>query len=338
MELDTKTLLEALPLPTLLLDENRSVVAFNETARFSLGVDLIGADLSSSFRSPALIDAVDQVLGHGGTVVCEMEHRPKPSRTYQVTVSKVTLERSRHVFLVFMDLTSMHHMEDVRSTFVANVSHELRSPLTAVMGAVEALEGPAGDSSEERLRMLSLIGQEALRMKNLIDDLLSLSRVEAKEYIRPNQLVNVGTLLDIARDRMHNRASQNDSTIVISIAEDLPKIHGVEEEILEVFDNLMSNAIKYGAPGSEMGVMATETAKGICVSVHNTGAPIPSEHLPRLTERFYRVEKSRSRKLEGTGLGLSIVKHIVNHHGGTLEIESTEQKGTTFSVFFPIAE
>ena len=229
----------------------------------------------------------------------------------------------------------MRQVENVRSNFVANVSHELRSPLTTVMGAIEALEGPARDNSEDRLRMLSLMGQESRRMKNLIEDLLSLSRVEAQEFIEPDQDVRLLPLLSTARDRMLDLAAQRGISIRLEAAQDLPPILGFEEELLEVFDNLIGNAVKYGAEGGVISVTAAVTEQAVRIAVHNDGTPLSSEHLPRLTERFYRVDKSRSRELGGTGLGLAIVKHIVNRHRGKMHIESSAEKGTTFSVILP---
>ena len=330
-------LLTALTIPAILLDENRKVIARNQTAHDELNIEFVGSDLSRSFRNPALIEAVDEVLQGTGTIKCELQYGTTPPRTYEVSVSRVELSPEPHLLLVFVDLTSARRVENLRSTFVADVSHELRSPLTTVMGACEALEGPAGDNPEDRLRMLSLMNQESLRMKNLIDDLLSLSRVEAQEYIRPSQTVKVARLLDSARDRMTDRAAQRGMAIVMNIADNLPCIPGIEDELLEVFDNLVGNAIKYGEQNNTINIKALEMDQGLCVSVQNWGPPIPSEHLPRLTERFYRVEKSRSRGLGGTGLGLAIVKHIVNRHRGTLSIESSAETGTTFSVILPIS-
>jgi two-component system phosphate regulon sensor histidine kinase PhoR len=329
--------LEALTIPAILLDASRKIVVRNKMARGELNIELVGSDLSRSFRNPALFDAVDQVLRSNGTVKCELQHGTAPARTYEVSVSNVELNPESYALLVFFDLTTERQVENVRSTFVSNVSHELRSPLTTVMGACEALGGAAGDNPVDRLRMLTLMNQESLRMKNLIDDLLSLSRVEANEYVNPSQPVNVTPLLDRARDRMTDGAAQRDMTIIMDVADNIRNVLGVDDELLQVFDNLIGNAVKYGGQGSTINIRAGETDQGLCVSFHNWGPPISSEHLPRLTERFYRVEKSRSRGLGGTGLGLAIVKHIVNRHRGTLSIESSEETGTTFSVTLPFS-
>ena len=337
------TLLEALPTPALLVGPDRALLTTNRLARDMVATVSHGDDLSRSLRNPALLAAVDQVLANGTAVTQENRIGPPPALIYEVTISPVDIAENdgdrytRHALMVFIDQTSARQADSIRSTFVANVSHELRSPLTTLMGAVEALAGPAADDPTGRARMLALMGEETRRMKNLIDDLLSLSRAESQEFIPPGREVDLLQLLESAKERLAERAAARDMTIVMNIVPNLPGIPGIDDELLQVFDNLISNAIKYGLPGKIVTVQVGLEEQGVRFSVHNEGTPIPAEHLPRLTERFYRVDKSRSREQGGTGLGLAIVKHIVNRHRGELSIESTEEAGTIFSVTLPLA-
>jgi two-component system phosphate regulon sensor histidine kinase PhoR len=335
LKIDADTFLAALPVPALVLDANRIVLAANVRARNVLKLMLLGEDLARAIRNPTLLEAVDDALAGGKTVSREIRLGTTPPLIFEASVSVLEFGGAPHLLIALVDQTSAHQVDAVRSAFVANVSHELRSPLTTLMSAAEALEGPAADDPTGRARMLSLMGQEARRMKNLVEDLLSLSRVEAQEFIPPGEQVDLRPLLLGTKDRLSERAAERNVVIKMDIDNDLPKVPGVDEELFQVFDNLISNAIKYGPEGSTVSVGAQVKDQMLRITVNNTGPAIPAEHLPRLTERFYRIDKSRSRELGGTGLGLAIVKHIVNRHRGTLEIESSKDRGTTFSVGLP---
>lgn len=328
--------LAAIPMPTLLVDQERRVCAMNRPAQEALGITAPGEELGHTLDNPGLLEAVNRTLLSGEDAHCEMSAGSPVPLTYDVSVARLDDNGLAHVLVVFSDITSARSGDAIRSSFVANVSHELRSPLTTMMGAVEALGGPARDDEDGRKRMLALMGQEARRMKNLIDDLLSLSRVEAREFVQPGHVVDLRPLLEGTRERLAARASIRRMTIELTIAQDLPKVTGIDDELFQVCDNLIGNAIKYGSQGSVVRVEAQYSEQTLSVSVHNEGAPIPAKHLPRLTERFYRVDKSRSRELGGTGLGLAIVKHIVNRHRGRLQIESSADAGTTVTVFLPV--
>ncbi|TNE40941.1 MAG: GHKL domain-containing protein [Alphaproteobacteria bacterium] len=335
--LDPTSFLAALPVPAILLDSQRVIRVYNDPAEATFRNVRAGYDLSATLRRPRLLEAVDRALETGKTESCRFEWGGDPAKTFEADASRISTPESAFVLVIFLDITQALKVEAVRSAFVANVSHELRSPLTTMMGAAEALEGPARDDPVGRDRMLALMSQEAWRMKNLIDDLLSLSRVESQEFIPPNQSVALKPVLESARERLAERAAKRDMDIKVTIETGLPPVSGVDDELFQVFDNLISNAIKYGSAGSTVTVEARQSGSLALVSVHNEGPAIPALHLPRLTERFYRVDKSRSRELGGTGLGLAIVKHIVNRHRGRLEVASSEKDGTTFSVFLNFA-
>lgn len=331
-----KAFLAAIPMPALLIDESRFLRAANGPAAEILGTMDLGVDLKKSLRDPGLLEAVDQSLQSGEATQCEVSIGSPVPLIFDVSVSPIKNKGPVHALVVFSDITSARSGDAIRSAFVANVSHELRSPLTTMMGAVEALGGPAKIDEDGRNRMLALMGQEARRMKNLIDDLLSLSRVEVREFVLPEYKVDLRPLLEGTLERLSERASIREMTIELAIDQDLPKVSGIDDELFQVFDNLIGNAIKYGSKGSLVHVEAQVSGRTLLVAVHNEGPSIPAKHLSRLTERFYRVDKSRSRELGGTGLGLAIVKHIVNRHRGRLQIESSAEDGTTFTVFLPV--
>jgi two-component system phosphate regulon sensor histidine kinase PhoR len=244
------------------------------------------------------------------------------------------------VAFLFLDMTLQRNLENVRRDFVANVSHELRSPLTSLAGFVETLLTEDVPDPAMRIRFLKIMEEEAQRMSRLIDDLLSLSRVEVDEHIVPDERVKLVDLLRTVKATLKGRADQRNINIRIDKDESTPEsviIHGSFDEITEVFVNLIENAIKYAFADSEITVRVDMLASThVRVDVINTGEGIEARHLPRLTERFYRVDKARSRQIGGTGLGLAIVKHIVNRHRGKLLIESVPGATTMFSVVLPL--
>ena len=253
------------------------------------------------------------------------------------------LDRQRIAILV-LDMTLQQNLEKVRRDFVANVSHELRSPLTTLAGFIETMLSTTISEPETVTRFLGIMDEEAQRMKRLIDDLLSLSRVEAMEHIAPQETVPLDKVVQAVVASLAGRAVQND--MQLQIQDDRPAgqkeapgslIAGEADEMTEVFNNLVENAIKYGQPGSLVRVLLEQPEAGrIKVSIVNLGEGIEARHLGRLTERFYRVDKARSRQLGGTGLGLAIVKHIVNKHRGQLGVSSEPGGETVFSVTLPL--
>jgi two-component system phosphate regulon sensor histidine kinase PhoR len=229
----------------------------------------------------------------------------------------------------------------MRADFVANASHELRTPLATLVGFIETLQGPAAHDEATRARFLQVMEAEAARMTRLIDDLLSLSRIELDKNVRPREIIaleplfsNIAATSAVALDADRRRLDLN-------VAPGLPDVVADRDQILQVLHNLMTNAIKYGRSGTPI-VLTAERARllsgdAVRVSVSDRGDGIEPEHIPRLTERFYRVDTGRSRRLGGTGLGLAIVKHIVERHRGTLEIQSELGKGTTVAFTLPAA-
>jgi two-component system phosphate regulon sensor histidine kinase PhoR len=226
----------------------------------------------------------------------------------------------------------------MRADFVANASHELKTPIAGLLGFIETLRGPARDDPAARERFLGIMAEQAERMRRLVDDLLMLSRIEQHEHARPDAAVDVGRVLASVQDLLQLKASSRKVAVELAVAPELPRAVGDHDELIIVFQNLVDNAIKYARPATTVRI-AAEPLGGdrVSVSVSDEGDGIPAAHLPRLTERFYRVDTARSRQLGGTGLGLAIVKHVVNRHRGRLDIRSTPGKGSIFTVTLPAA-
>lgn len=334
-------ILDSLPDPVIVLSSDRKVVLVNKAASDIVSGQYLGRDLALVLRDPTVIDVSQRVLNGQGAQTIDLVLRAPVTRAF--TVKAVPVERSdAAVMLVFQDMTSIRAAEEMRADFVANVSHELRSPISSLFGFIETLQGPAKDDIHARARFLAMMQEEAARMSRLIDDLLSLSRVESEAHLRPEGSVNLKIALNTTAELLHLRAQERDMKIKISYPDELPEAAGIHDELVQVFQNLIDNALKYGQEGSVVTVTAATVERapegdgpGVTVSVHNIGPVIPEEHLPRLTERFYRVDQGRSRNMGGTGLGLAIVKHILNRHRGRMTIESTEDAGTTMTVQLP---
>ena len=340
-------LLEAFPDPIILLNRDRGAVFANQAALEVLEPNYDGRDLALSFSVPEVLTAAEAVVN--GEVIREVDISlsvPVP-RNLKIRIVRFTdstaAEDGAVALMVFQDISSETLAEQMRQDFVANVSHELRSPIASLIGIIETLQGPAKDDPEGRERFLSIMRDESQRMARMIDDLLSLSRVETSERLRPQEQVSVIDLLEMTRELLIGRAEERKMELVFDFAADIPALAGDRDELMEVFQNLIDNAIKYGREASPVRVTAELVEHipeigGAClaVAIENKGEGIAPDQLPRLTERFYRVDKGRSRKLGGTGLGLAIVKHIVSHHRGHLSIESTVGKGATFTVYLPL--
>jgi two-component system, OmpR family, phosphate regulon sensor histidine kinase PhoR len=345
-----EAVIAAIPDPLILLDERRQIVRANPEAAAFVGAYSGSRDLSLALRNPAVLAAVDAVLrgqpaeivDFGLTVPIERQLRARIAR-----IARSSLDGAVAV-LTLHDITELKRAEQLRADFIANASHELRTPLATLLGFIETLRGPARDDTEARERFLAIMHDQASRMARLVEDLLSLSRIELNEHVMPNDRVALGPLLRSVAEALELRAGERRMRILMALPPDLPEVIGDRDEIAQVFQNLLDNAIKYGRAGTEISVSGAtvrrrtltgepEAAEFVSVAVRDRGEGISREHLPRLTERFYRVDSARSREMGGTGLGLAIVKHILNHHRGFLEIDSTPGIGSDFTVFLRAA-
>ncbi|HTH95785.1 MAG TPA: ATP-binding protein [Stellaceae bacterium] len=332
----SRYVLARLPDPVLLLDERRRVIEANDAARELLGQALLGRDLAVALRTPAVLTAVNAVLKDGRDRIIDFELSTSVERQLRARV--IALPGMRGVLLALHDQTAAKRSEQMRGDFIANASHELRTPLSTLLGFIETLRGPAADDAEAQRRFLDIMHQQATRMIRLVEDLLSLSRIELNEHMAPTDQVDIDTLLADMVDALHLKAAARGIEIQTEIAEDCSLVIGDADELAQVLQNLLDNAIKYGKPHSPVRVVVAPSPKlqpGIAIAVHDRGEGIPRAHLPRLTERFYRVDSARSRQMGGTGLGLAIVKHIVSRHRGQLDIDSKVGEGSVFTVHLP---
>ncbi len=335
--------IEALADPALIV-EGDTAVAANAAARQLFGDRVTGADLRLTVRHPIVLDALAEVRRHGIIVEREVSGLGSGNSAYRMRAIDSGSADNARVLLVFADITQSRLTERMRVDFVANASHELRTPLATLSGFIETLQGPAAEDEPARRRFLDIMAREAGRMSRLIDDLLSLSRIELDKHVRPvTQLDLVGVIADVGKT-LAMRLDADERHLVIDEAADLPAVIADRDQILQVLHNLVSNALKYGRSGTPITLLARPEAAQpgqpamVRLTVIDVSEGIASEHLPRLTERFYRVDSQRSRKMGGTGLGLAIVKHIVERHRGRLEIESRAGEGTRVSFTLPQAE
>jgi two-component system phosphate regulon sensor histidine kinase PhoR len=243
--------------------------------------------------------------------------------------------------MTFHDLTPLRRVEAIRADFVANASHELRTPLAALSGFIETLQGPARDDAAAREKFLGIMQGQATRMARLIDDLLSLSRIELNAHQRPGREVDLLAIIRQVVDGLQMLARERAVEVVVSAPAGPAIVRGDRDELVRLFENLVENALKYAASGKRVEIVLAfvggDETPEVSVAVRDYGPGIAPEHLPRLTERFYRVDVAESRAQGGTGLGLALVKHILNRHGGRLTIESEPGQGATFSTYLPLA-
>jgi two-component system phosphate regulon sensor histidine kinase PhoR len=333
-----QAIVDGLPDPLLGIDRNRRVVRFNRAASTLLGPIETGRDLSATLRQPALLDAVDAALaGRPVHEPAEIVVAGPPERILaaHVAVLPRPTDDGSSVLVVLHDMTALRRAERMRADFVANASHELRTPLASLVGFVETLRGPARDDAEARDRFLGIMAEQTGRMRRLVEDLLSLSRIEQREHEPPTGRVELAPLLKGLVEMLDMKARPREVTLRLQIAPDLPAVIGDRDELAMAFQNLIDNAVKYTRQGSQVTVEAARIDGGVRLVVRDQGEGIAAEHLPRLTERFYRVDTARSRQMGGTGLGLAIVKHVLNRHRGRLEVTSTVGDGSSFTVLLP---
>jgi two-component system phosphate regulon sensor histidine kinase PhoR len=335
--------ISGMPDPTVLLDHEGRVLGFNAPAAMLAPALRRGEPASIAMRMPELVEAIRAALTSGRAQRVEFS-APLPSpRWSEAFVAPVTFaDDSRIVVITVHDLTPIRRVETMRADFVANVSHELRTPLAALTGFIDTLQGPARDDVEARDRFLGIMQAQAWRMARLIDDLLSLSRIELRAHQRPETPVDIVPIVRQVTDGLQTLARDRGVAVAVNAPAEPLVVHGDRDELLRLFENLIENALKYGASGKRVEV-ACERAAGpdgrpeARVRVRDFGPGIAAEHLPRLTERFYRVDVGESRAQGGTGLGLALVKHILNRHQGRLSIESKSGEGATFTAHLSLA-
>lgn len=334
-------LIAAFPLPTLIIGPTEHVLSLNDAADMLLGKSVVGRHFTTSLRQPKLVKAIEQSL----------QDRAPRSVSYQTVengsdtsydVSLRAIAQTGLLLVSFQNATDLARAEQMRRDFVANVSHELRTPLTALMGFIETLRSSARDDAKVRDRFLGIMAGEAERMNRLVGGLLSLSRVEADERVRPTTRLDLRNVLQTTTSNLEPLARENAVALRCDPGQVPLYVIGVADQLLQVFTNLVENAIKYGGADQSVEISALRSAHdpvlrgpAIEIMIADHGPGIDPIHLPRLTERFYRADNHRNRELGGTGLGLAIVKHILNRHRGRLKIASQPGQGSQFTVVLP---
>jgi len=339
---EIESFIDAVPMPLITIGADERIEAINAPAAALFGRVGQGRHYSLQLRQPTVAQLIENALGL--SLAGQARIRRVEGEGEQIFQVKATPLAGR-VVLAFEDLSQTEAANQIRRDFVANVSHELKTPLTALTGFIETLRGPAKDDPGARDRFLGIMDRETARMNRLVNDLLSLSRVEAVARQRPSGEVDVVRLLTSATNALRQIAAEAHVEIVTDLPEGLPMVPGDADQLTQVFTNLIENALKYGASGGRVEVRVTRVEKvpalraaALRCDVRDFGEGIDPLHIPRLTERFYRIDSHRSREMGGTGLGLAIAKHIVARHRGRLQIESAPGEGSCFSVYLPLAE
>lgn len=342
-----EAVIAAAPDPLILIDAQRRIVRANAASIDLIGIVPESRDLAAALRNPAVLAAADAVLRGEPARVVEFSLTIPVERWLSARFARIggTSLDGAVAILTLHDVTALKRAEEMRADFIANAGHELKTPLATLIGFIETLRGPARDDAAARERFLGIMNEQAERMARLVNDLLSLSRIELNEHVAPTERIDLAPVIEHIADTLELRAAQRGMRLELSLPADLPAVPGDADELAQVFQNLLDNAIKYGRPHTAIAVAAAydhaAVRRGgafVRVAVTDHGEGISSEHLPRLTERFYRVDTARSREMGGTGLGLAIVKHILNRHRGRLEIESVLGRGSTFTVWLPAAD
>ncbi len=339
-----KSILQALAEPAFTLDEHMDILDANRAASEVFGTVRIGRHLSLTSRHPEIAVAVAETLQHRQRRAFTIDLRTPPERQFEgvsVPLDREALGPGGPSVLVYLrDLTEQDRLSAMRADFVANASHELRTPLASLKGFIETLQGSARDDPAAQQRFLEIMSQQAERMTRLIDDLLSLSRIEMRAHIVPSTLVDLNEIANSVTQALEPQAKRAGMTVTVSQRAGRAQIRGDHDELTQAVQNLVQNALKYGRAGGSINVtIATVNDRGaskIRINVADDGPGISPEHLPRLTERFYRVNVATSRDRGGTGLGLAIVKHIMARHRGTLAVTSKVGIGSTFTLELPV--
>jgi two-component system phosphate regulon sensor histidine kinase PhoR len=336
-ESPVEALIAALPQPAIVIDRENRIGAFNAAASAIVPALRRGDPAWGALRMPELIEGIRRARKENARQRVEFSERVPHDRWFEAVVSPFRLQGVDLLLMTFNDLTPLRRVEEMRADFVANASHELRTPLAALLGFVETLQGPAKDDPAAREKFLAIMQAQATRMARLIDDLLSLSRIELNAHLKPATPVELSSIVRQVVDGLQTLARDRGVEIAVTLPAEPFTALGDRDELIRALENLVENALKYGGSGKRVEVALARAGTQAHLTVRDYGPGIPPEHLPRLTERFYRVDVTDSRAQGGTGLGLALVKHILNRHGGRLFIESTPGAGATFSMHLPLS-
>lgn len=350
--IEREILVDTIPDALIMLDSDNRVVRTNRAARTIFGQNLAKKPLKEVVPNETLLNTVYAVVEDMKGRETDFHITDPSPKDFRAIIERFPVPSAGGIstLITLTDITEMKRGEQMRADFVANASHEIRTPLASIVGFVETLQGPAKDDAEAREQFLKLMAEQAQRMSRLVQDLLTLSKVEVDANKPPMDRVSLVKVIRKEVQHFEWAARQKNMQIRLDLKEMMPPVRGDENELAQVVHNLVGNAIKYGAAGTDVTVSIRLSTsfpnianfrtydQAICLSVRDKGEGIPKEHIPRLTERFYRVDTARTRKVGGTGLGLAIVKHIIHRHRGVMTIDSVVGKGSVFSVYLPVFE
>lgn len=336
---------EAVPLAALMIRRDERIEAANQRARALFGEGIAGRHFITALRQPQLLDAIENALRDGASRSTDyLTNDGRQDTTFRVSIRPVDFPTASGVMVCFEDTSNAQQLVQMRRDFIANVSHELKTPLTALIGFIETLKGPARNDPVGQERFLNIMDSEAHRMNRLVGDLLSLSRVEAEERVRPTERLDLGDLIQSVLTALGPMAQAAGVALEQDLPQDPVEIAGDTDQLRQVVTNLVENGIKYSGAGTTVTVRLSRPdyaprlrTRAVVLEVQDTGPGIDPFHLPRLTERFYRIDSHRSRERGGTGLGLAIVKHIVNRHRGRMRVESAPGQGLHFTITLPVS-
>ena len=349
---EREILVDTLPDILVMINDDKKVVRTNRAARAIFGQNLAGKTLQEVIPNAYLLDAISSVIQDLKGREIEFRIEDPVVRDFLAIIERFPVPTAGGISTVITmnDITELKSVEQMRADFVANASHEIRTPLASIKGFIETLQGPAKDDEKARVEFLQIMLEQADRMQQLINDLLSLSKIEMNAHSVPTEPLDLAKVIRQAVEQHKRAAGDKNQRMILNIHDNLPPVKGEANELGQVVHNLVSNAIKYGFADSDVTVTAKITtelpqdlnmrnlSRVVALSVRDQGEGIPKQHLPRLMERFYRVDSARTRVVGGTGLGLAIVKGIIHRHRGAITIESVVGEGTTFTVFLPIYE
>lgn len=349
---EREILVDTLPDILVMVNDEKKLVRTNRAARAIFGQNLAGKYLKDVIPNRYLLDAINSVINDLKGREIEFRIEEPVVRDFLAIIERFPVPTAGGISTVITmnDITELKSVEQMRADFVANASHELRTPLASIKGFVETLLGPARDDEPARIEFLKIMLEQSDRMQQLIGDLLSLSKIEMNVHSVPTEPLDLAPVLRKETETLKRLASDKNVRLVLNIHDNLPQVKGEANELAQVVHNLVSNAIKYGFADSDVTISAKVTSelpqdinmrnltRVVALSVRDQGEGIPKQHLPRLMERFYRVDSARTRQVGGTGLGLAIVKGIVQRHRGAIEIDSVVGEGTQFTVYLPIYE
>jgi two-component system phosphate regulon sensor histidine kinase PhoR len=347
---EREILVDSLPDILVMCNDEQVIVRCNKAARAIFGQNLANKHLSTVIPNDVLLNGVSSVIEELKGREVEFRLNDPTPRDFRAIIERFPIASTGGISIIITlnDVTELKRVEKMRADFVANASHEIRTPLASIKGFIETLRGPAKDDEVARAEFLKVMDEQATRMTNLISDLLSLSKIEMNAHSFPEGKVDVLRIIRNEKETFSWAAKEKEMSIRIELSDTLPLARGEERELMQVIHNLLGNAIKYGNAGTEVTVTARVTSmlpqdpafvkhhRAIHIAITDRGEGIHKEHIPRLTERFYRVDSARTRTIGGTGLGLAIVKHIIYRHRGVLAIDSVVGEGSVFSVYLPI--